>query len=153
MAENPKDLVPSWVDDFTEVIGDCFDTAVGPVAYDVWDPDDRERPENSDDPWEVHFYPSLSEMIGGPQDGALVYPGLNVDLISLQESFDEVETIFWCSPSWNRSDRYVGSALDVTGWYQGHPVLLRVYEAPPSDATIDVSIEHRSGRLRIRNPS
>jgi len=47
-------------------------------------------------------------------------------------------------PVWNRSDRYIGSALDVTGWYQGHPVRLRVYEGTPDDASIDASIEHRT---------
>jgi len=151
MSGDAAGSCPPWIDDLTEVVGQCFDTELAPIAYDVWGPDDPERPEDLDDPWEVHFYPSLSEMVGGPKDGAVLYPGLSVDLLALQGSFGEIEDLSWSSRSRNREPRYRGSVLDLSGWYCGHPILLRIFETPPDDATIDTVIEHRSGRLRPKD--
>jgi len=122
-----------------------------PAAYDVWGPDEPEEPEDLADPWEVHFYPSLSELVGGPEDGAVVYPGLSVDMLALTESFDAIEELSWNSRSRNKEPRYKGAMLDLLGWYCDHPVRLRIFESPPSDATIDTVLEHRSGRLRPKD--
>jgi hypothetical protein len=150
MAGDAAGAVPSWVDDFTEVVGDCFDLEHVPVAYDVWGPDDPEDQDNIDDPWMVHFYPSLSELVGGPRDGSLVYPGVSVDVLALQELFDDIDDLSWSSQLKNREPRYNGAVLDVLGWYEDHPVWLRVFDAPPNDAQIDTIFDHWSGRLRIK---
>jgi hypothetical protein len=148
MADEGKGVCPPWIDDFTEVVGDCFETGLVPIAYDVWGPDDPGGPEDLADPWEVHFYPSLSEMVGGPRDGAIVYPGMTVDLIGVQDAFDDLETLSWGSRSRRHEPRYDGSVLDAIGWYCGHPMWLRVFDVPPDDGTIDTLLEHSSGRLR-----
>jgi hypothetical protein len=151
MAGDAAGKCPPWIDEFTDDVGECFKTGVVPVAFDVWGPDDMEGPEDLADPWVVHFYPSLSEMIGGPKDGAVVYPGISIDLLALMEFFDEIEEFRWGSRSREHEPRYDGAVLDLTGWYWGHPVWLRTFDAPPDDGTIDTVIEHRSGRLRIKD--
>ena len=148
MSEDADGPCPPWIDEFTEDVGDCVSTGRVPVAYDVWGPEEREAAENLDDPWEVHFYPSLSELVGGPEDGTQIYPGLSVDLLELQECFDDIDDLSWSNRLKNREPRYNGAVLDVTGWYQGHPVWLRIFDAPPDDASVDTVIEHHSGRLR-----
>jgi hypothetical protein len=151
MAGDTAGQCPPWVDDFTEVVGQCIETGLVPIAYDVWGPDEPDQPEDLTDPWEVHFYPSLSELVGGPKDGAVIYPGLSVEVLSLQEAFDEIEDLSWSSRSRNREPRYAGAVLDLTGWYSGHPVRLRIFDEPPDDATIDTVFEHKSGRLRPKD--
>jgi hypothetical protein len=140
------------MDDFTEAVGECFETGLVPIAYDLWGPDKPEQPESLEDPWMVHFYPSLSEMVGGPKDGAVVYPNMIVDMLGVQESFDEIEDLRWSSRSRKHEPRYDGSVLDVMGWYRGHPVWLRIFDVPPDDGSIDTVIDHRSGRLRPKVP-
>jgi hypothetical protein len=152
MAEDPRGLCPPWIDDLTEAVGHCIETGLVPVAYDVWGPDEPDQAEDLDDPWEVHFYPSVSELVGGPKDGALIYPGLSVDVLGLLESFEDIEDLSWSSRSRNREPRYDGAVLDLLGWYTGHPVRLRIFDEPPDDATVDSVIEHRSGRLRPKDP-
>jgi hypothetical protein len=150
MAEEANPTCPAWVDAFTEAVGHCVKSGVVPVAYDVWGPDDPEKPEARDNAWVVHFYPALSEMVGGPDDGAMVYPGLTVDVLSLLDPFDDIHDLSWSSQSRNRETRYDGAVLDVTGLYRGHPVWLRIFDEPPDDARIDALIEHHTGRIRAR---
>jgi hypothetical protein len=150
MAEGSKRVCPPWIDELTEFVGMCVETGVVPFAYDVWGPDEPDQPEDLDDPWLVHFYPSLSEVVGGPKDGAVVYPGVSVDMLALQDLFEDIEDLTWNSRLRNREPRYDGAALSLSGWYDGHPVDLRIFDVPPDDGTIDTVFEHRSGRLRIK---
>jgi len=151
MAEDAVGVCPPWVDRFTDAVGRCVETGLVPFAYDVWGPDDQERPEDFDDPWEVHFYPSVSEMVGGPKDGTLIYPGLSVDLLGLLGPFDDIEDMSWSGRTRNRVPRYDGGVVEVRGWYRGHPVRLCIFEEPPDDATIDTVLEHGSGRVRPKD--
>src|SRR4051794_29890656 len=151
MAGDNAGPCPSWVDELTDAVGDCFETGLVPIAYDVWGPDDPSGQEDLDDPWVIHFYPSLSELVGGPKDGAVVYPGVGIDLLALQEFFDDIEILSWNSRSKKHEPRYDGSVLDLTGWYQGHPVWLRTFDAPPEDASIDTVIDHWNKRLRPKD--
>jgi hypothetical protein len=151
MSDDDKNACPPGIDDLTEAVGYCFETESVPMAYDVWGPARPGPPETTDDPWDVHFYPSLSEVVGGPDDGAIIYPDMHVDLQAVIEIFKDVEEFAWSSRSKNREPRYPGGVLDVVGWYDGHPVWLRIFDAPPDDATIDTVLEHGSGRLRPKD--
>ncbi len=153
MAEDKSKQVPDWIDEFTEEIGHYIDTGTVPVAYSVWGPDDREAEESLDDPWLVHFYPTLSEMVGGPHDGTHVFPSLSADVISLQETIEDIEFLYFMSQSRHHEQRYKGAALVITGWYHEHPVDLRVFEIPPDDADVEAIIYHQTGMLRIKDPS
>jgi hypothetical protein len=150
MAEGDTGSCPDWVDEVVDAVGDCMVTDMAPMAFDVWGPDDPEA-ESLDDPWLVHFYPSLTEMVGGPKDGAVVFPGFTLDIQSLQECLDDIDELSLSSKAMNREQRYDGTVLDLLGWYQEHPIWVRIFDVPPDDATIDSMMEHRSGRLRRKN--
>jgi hypothetical protein len=151
MGDETARECPPWVDGFTAAVGCHIETGAVPFAYDVWDPDDRGEPEGLDDPWEVHFYPSVSEVVGGPRDGALVYPGLVLDLVGVLDLFDEIDGATWSGRIRNRVPRYRGGVVEVSGWFAGHPVRLCVFERPPDDATAETTYDHDSGRVRPRD--
>ena len=151
-GDDAEGLCPPWVDDLTDAVGLCIETGLVPFAYDVWGPEKPGESEDLADPWMIHFYPSLSELVGGPEDGAVIYPDLSVDLLALQECFDDLEDLSWSGRSRDHEPRYDGAVLDLTGWYCGHPIWLRIFDVPPDDGTIDTVIEHWSGRLRPKEP-
>lgn len=130
MGDKAERTCPEWIDEIIDDIGVGIDSGVMPYAYDAWGPEGDE--EYSDDPWVIHFYPTLSEVVGGAHDGSVVYPGITVDMTTIQECFEDIEYMTWCTKPIGEP-RYHGSALEVMGWYEGHPVLLKIFEQPPSD--------------------
>src|SRR5262249_10201443 len=134
-------------------IGFCIDSEPVPMAYDVWGPMDRERPEDLDNAWEVHFYPSLSEMFGGPNDGGGIFPEMTVDISALLIVFDDgLDSLAWTGRKKKPARRYDAAMFELRGWYMRHPVQLRIFDEPPEDATIDTVLEHRTGRYRPKEP-
>lgn len=81
----------------------------------------------------------------------MIYPDPRVNLQAVIEIFQDVEELAWSSKSKNREPRYPGGVLDVVGWYEGHPVWLRIFDTPPDDATIDTVPGHKSVRVRPEN--
>jgi hypothetical protein len=152
MAGDDRGTCPAWMDDFTEAVGLCIETERAPMAYDVWAPDDPEQPDSLDNPWVVHFYPSLGEILGGPEDGAVTYPPMRVEVLEMINVFDDLDDLTMSNLTKHREPRYDGSVLDFLGHYQDHPVYLRIFDAPPDDATIDTVIDHKTGRYRPKEP-
>jgi hypothetical protein len=141
MAGDEARTCPSWIDEFLDDVGAGIDTGAVPAAYSVWGPDDPDADEDLSDPWVVYFYPSLSQVVGGANDGAVVYPGLSVDLLSLQEYIEDIEELRFSSGNSVSATPFRGCVLEVEGWYDGHPVCLKIFDKPPSDAKVD-SIIH-----------
>jgi hypothetical protein len=147
MAQDARKTCPDWVDEFIEDVGIAFSDGEVPTAYDIWEPEDPKRGEDIENPWVVHYYPALAEVVGGASDGARVHSGLMVDLISLQECFDDVEEFEFCSGPRLSDDRYSGAVVELRGWYQDHPVLLQVFDKPPRDARVDTYVDLRKVQL------
>lgn len=151
MADD-RETCPAWMDRFTEAVGLAIETERAPMAYDVWAPENAEEPESFGNPWLVHFYPSLGEVIGGPEDGAVTYPPMRVDVQILIAMFDTIWDVTLSNLAKHREPRYDGTVLDFLGEFERHPVFLRVFDAPPDDATIDTLIDHKTGRYRPKPP-
>jgi hypothetical protein len=151
-SEPQRQACPEWVDRFTEDVSRAFATDQAPMAYDVWAPEDPDKPEAAGDPWEVHFYPSLGEVVGGPEDGAVTYPPMKADVLRLQAVFDALDEVSVSNLAKHRAPRYDGTVLDLIGEFEGHPVFLRVFDAPPDDASVDAILDHKTGRYRPRTP-
>jgi hypothetical protein len=148
MADSEEPTCPDWIDSFTEDVAVGIETGEVPAAYDVWGPDKPDEEEDIDDPWVVHFYPSLCEVVGGAADGAIVHPGLEVDLLTVQECFEDVEDLRLTKGLRASENGFDGAVLDITGWYEGHPVWLRIFDKPPRDAQVDSVIDHRKVFVR-----
>jgi hypothetical protein len=160
MAGNEQKTCPPWVDEFVEAVGVGIDTGQVPAHYTIWGPDswngneDDDGDEDLSDPWVVHFYPSLGQVKGGANDGAVVYPGVTVDLLTVQEAFEDVEDLrMSCGNSigvLTNKDAFRGTVLEVEGWYDGHPVSLKVFDKPPGDAAVESYIDPKF--VHVVNP-
>lgn len=65
---------------------------------------------------DVTIYPTPIEFVGGRRDGTLVDPDLSqIDLLAIQEIFDEVYEFFWSVESDERQHQYV----NIEGAYGG----------------------------------
>lgn len=78
---------------------------------------------------DVSIYPTPIEFVGGRRDGQLVDPDLSrIDLLAMQEIFDEVYEFFWSVESDERQYQYVniegvygGFEMVSVGLYAGAP--------------------------------
>ena len=79
---------------------------------------------------DVTVYPTPVEFVGGRRDGQLVDPDLSrIDLLALQEIFDEVYEFFWSVESDERQYQYV----NIDGAYGGYDMLsLGLYAGAPT---------------------
>jgi hypothetical protein len=147
MARGNEKAVPSWVDEFVEEAGDSIDSGDVPLAYMIWAPLGSDE-DSLTDPWVVHYYPSVCEVVGGAHDGKAGHTGLDLDVVTLQECFEEVDELRWMSGVYFNEEYGVGNHLQVSGHYDGHAVLLRIFDKPPRDEPVMSVIDHR--RLMLR---
>src|SRR5687768_15607754 len=80
--------------------------------------------------WEVTLFASLTEVIGGDKDGAIVRSRFSVDLIRLYAIFTEVDTFHWQALPLGAQDE-LGPHVAVEGRYGAERVWLRVLARPP----------------------
>jgi hypothetical protein len=137
-----EDACPEWIDEFIEDVGVGIGTGDVQTAYSVYGPN-KADPKTHGDPWIVQFYPALSEIVGGPNDGTVVHSGLEVDLISVQEAFEDVEDMRWTSGVGFDETPYTGAILEIRGVYDGNDVTLQVYDKPPGDKHVVTVIDFR----------
>jgi hypothetical protein len=142
MAHEAEDPCPDWINEFVEDVGIGIETGDVETAYSIYGPN-KADPKTVDDPWIVQFYPALSEIVGGPDDGTVVHAGLEVDLISVQEAFEDVEDMRWNSGVGFDETPYEGAILEVKGTYDGNDVTLQIYDKPPSDKRVVTVIDYR----------
>ena len=112
-----------WLEELIGQIAELmtFHSPAGPLGY---------RYGEEDGFWEIAVYPTPVEIVGGADDGEVVLPGFQVDLLVLQELFDEIEDFGWdglglCS--------HGGPHVWVEGLYQGRHVFLTVLAEAPED--------------------
>jgi hypothetical protein len=112
-----------WLEELIAQIADLmtFHSPAGPLGY---------RYGEEDGFWEIVVYPTPVEIVGGADDGEVVLPGFQLDLLVLQELFDEIEEFGWdglglCS--------HGGPHVWAEGLYQGRHVFLTVLAEAPED--------------------
>jgi hypothetical protein len=147
MARKAEDPCPEWINEFIEDVGIGIGTGDVQTAYSIYGPNEAD-PKTHDDPWIVQFYPALSQIVGGPDDGTVVHTGLEVDLISVQEAFEEVEDLRWSSGVGFDETPYTGAILELQGSYEGNDVTLQIYDRPPSDKQVVTVIDFRKVLVR-----
>jgi hypothetical protein len=152
MAHDPEDPCPEWINEFIEDVGIGIETGSVQTAYSIYGPT-KGDPKTRNHPWIVQFYPALSQIVGGRDDGAVVHAGLDVDLISVQEAFEEVEDMRWSSGVGFDETPYEGAFLEVRGTYDGNEVTLQVYDKPPGDKRVVTVIDYRTVLVRPQDRS
>lgn len=116
---------PAWLESLADVV--CISveaySAMGPFGF-------RYLQDGAD--WELIIYPTPVELIGGAEDGALVYSGFSLDVQFLLSQFDQVTAVQWLTHDFSPSESE-GPQLSIEGTYQGHNIWLRVLSNPPTN--------------------
>jgi hypothetical protein len=80
--------------------------------------------------WEVWIFPTPVELVGGAHDGAVVVPGITLDLEEFQAAFDKVEAFVWNALGLNYPE---GPHIAIEGVFLGREVYLQVSARAPED--------------------
>jgi hypothetical protein len=119
----------------------------GAVDPDVWVPEIAEavakksmcvkepgtlgfRYTEGDGAWIIDLYPKPVELVGGADDGRIVFPGCNMDLEGLRSLFERVDELSFQTPGCTCP---AGPHISINGVYQGQEVFLRVLGYVPED--------------------
>ena len=79
---------------------------------------------------QVTLFASATEIIGGPQDGRVRPSRFHLDVKSLFDLFDEIDSAYWQAQGLGGGDE-LGPHFGIEGRYQGHHVWLRLPALPP----------------------
>ncbi len=90
------------------------------------------RWRQEEDQWQIMVYPTLGELIGGADDGALVSPGFSLDVQELTTAFEELVDVHWQAQALGPHDQQ-GRHISIEGVYDGHQVYLQVLSDAPED--------------------
>lgn len=82
------------------------------------------------DLWEVTLFASRTEIVGGPQDGSTSNASFSVDIRSLMDVFNTIETVSWQSQPLGQRDE-LGSHIAIEGTYDDNQVWLRITAEAP----------------------
>jgi len=118
-----EDDTPQWLEDFIAiVVGQITaDSPMGPIKS-------KHRAEAGS--WEVVVHPASVELVGGAQDGGIVYPAFSLDLEGLRGAFAEVVAAGWHALGLPPEE---GPEVFVEGTVAGRDVYLRVLACAPDD--------------------
>jgi hypothetical protein len=113
----------AWLDRLLEVVAACIEaeSPMGPLGL-------RYREEGGF--WEVWIFPTPVELVGGAHDGAVVVPGITLDLEEFQAAFDKVEAFVWNALGLNYPE---GPHIAIEGVFLGREVYLQVSARAPED--------------------
>ena len=124
-----RDRRPTWVTDFINEVAELFEPLrdVGRVGFDCQLAQDR---------WILAMYLGSTELVGGKHDGQARHTNFQFDLSALTEIFDSISQFCWDAfPDGADDDSSnVHSLITVEGTIGTHPVILRLYSVPPTDA-------------------
>lgn len=84
-----------------------------------------------EDVWEITIFASRIEIVGGSHDGRCCNPPFAVDICRLQETFSEIEAVFWQAQPLGLTDE-IGAHLSIEGIYDQQRIRLRLTAAAPS---------------------
>lgn len=76
---------------------------------------------------DLQVYPTPTELVGGPHDGAVVDPDIDFDLLRIQEVFDTIDGIGWTLDGEGREFQYVC----FRGTYRGYDFWVTVFAGAP----------------------
>jgi hypothetical protein len=131
------DDAPPWLYEFIDTVAEQMtaDSPTGPLRFGY---------TQEDDFWEVAMFPSPVELVGGAQDGEVVFTGFSLDLEGVREAFESVTAMGWHSLGLDPDE---GPYVFVEGVVAGHEVHLRVLAQPPEEEEpgmkLDVSRRRR----------
>lgn len=77
---------------------------------------------------DLQVFPTPIELVGGPQDGAVIDPDLDFDLLRILDAFDRIDGIGWTLDGEDREYHYVC----FRGAYRGHDVWVTVFAGAPA---------------------
>lgn len=80
--------------------------------------------------WEVALFASLTQVVGGAQDGVLRRSRFSVDLLKIMRIFSKASVLNWQAHQFSAADE-LGAHVAVEGIYEGETVSLRILSTPP----------------------
>lgn len=86
--------------------------------------------QESDDRWSCVVFPGATELCGGPDDGALVLPGIIADIPDLMLCFDILDSCRFISPPPEMRDEQ-STYLAIEGRIDDVNLLFCLLSAPP----------------------
>ena len=130
---------PSWLGRFADLATRAFHSAdqLPPVGCHFHQ---HEYEDGTIPQWEVTLFATSTEVFGGAFDGLSATVPFMLDLRSLMEIFDGIESLYWQSQTMADDDA-VGPHVGVEGFFEGHSVWLRVAAEVPSQIESDCASE------------
>jgi hypothetical protein len=115
---------PPWLEELARSVTHCMHAvdAMAPVGCHY---------HREDETWEVTIFASMTEVVGGQQDGLRFPCCFVLDVGGLIALFADVESVRWQSLR-QEADDEVGAHLAIEGTYQGARLLLRIPAEAPS---------------------
>ncbi|HVW38743.1 MAG TPA: hypothetical protein VHB99_15620 [Pirellulales bacterium] len=122
-AFSTPDGLEAWVDGLMEAIAGCIsvDSPIGPLAC---------RYMAEDDMVDVLVYATPVEIVGGADDGEIVDPDFDLDLIRFRELFSSIEDFGWSALGLQDEG---GPHIWVEGVFRGQPVYVQLLSRAPED--------------------
>lgn len=141
----PRGLqLPDWLKAFIQEAADCFEP-------------DRESARAGyvcsciNDGWMVQLFLGLTEVVGGPEDGANLPTGFRYDLETARHLFDEIRNVCWCeNPDgyYQAGDLASEATAVISGQIGDQFVTLEVLHRPPADMGPGLLL-HMDGRCEV----
>jgi hypothetical protein len=78
---------------------------------------------------DLQIFPTPMELVGGPQDGAVIDPDVDFDLLRIQDAFDSIDGIGWTLDGEDREFHYIC----FRGIFRGYDVWVTVFAGAPSN--------------------
>jgi hypothetical protein len=122
-AFTTPDGLEAWVDGLMEAIAGCIsvDAPIGPLAC---------RYTAEDDIVDVLVYATPVEIVGGADDGEIVDPDFDLDLVRFRELFSRVDDFGWSALGLQDDG---GPHIWVEGVFRGQPVYVQLLSRAPED--------------------
>lgn len=143
--ERPRKLqLPDWLKSFIQDAAECFEP-------------ERESARAGyvcscfNDGWTVQLFLGLTEIVGGPEDGAKLPTGFQYDLETARDLFEEIERV--CvhenPDSLDLTGRLTSEATAViSGSIEGQQVTLEILHRPPAGMGPGLLL-HWDGRCEV----
>ncbi len=114
---------PEWLNEFTQLVANlvCPIGSMAPLGCHV---------HLAEAAWEVTFFASRTEVVGGPRDGERRPSRFILDLQGLMGLFSTVHSCHWQSHRCGHADE-IGAHISIEGDYAGQPVWLRIPASAP----------------------
>ena len=132
-GESPADVAQpnAWLDQLVDEIAGLItlESPAGPLGY---------RYGEEDGCWQIAVYLTPVELVGGADDGEVVLPGFQLDLLELQALFDELVDFGWDGLGLCRRE---GPLIWVEGVYHGREVYVTVLARAPEDEEPGAKVE------------